>query len=219
LRCSRPAKDTIVVVLSPGSAAAGHSGGTLLAERRRSRRLWSSRSGFILPDDYCIAFLKVSGDDLGYTAVGETHSNQSRLNLFVRGEYPNGLPLSPRTGAFAAAETLPTLALALPGRRLTPFAPGTLSISARSLPAAPFGVSVTLAALASLAETIAVTVALGFASLTPFLPVKVALSSLCALSPRFTIEVPGTASFAALTEAFAVSLAAIATLTSALAVA
>jgi hypothetical protein len=38
-----------------------------------------------LPDDYGVAFLKVSGDDLGYAAIGETRSNQPGLNLLVRG--------------------------------------------------------------------------------------------------------------------------------------
>jgi len=67
------------------AAAARHARRALLLSEWRSRRLWPSGARFILPDDDCVPFLKVSCDDLGYTAVGETRSNQAGLDLLGRG--------------------------------------------------------------------------------------------------------------------------------------
>lgn len=71
--------------LLPARSAATHARRALLSEWRTSLRLWPGGASFILSDDDCIPFLEVSGDDLGYTAVGETGANQAGFNLLVRG--------------------------------------------------------------------------------------------------------------------------------------
>jgi hypothetical protein len=189
----------------------------LLTERRTCRRLRPSGARFILSNNDGVAFLKVSRDDLGYPAIGQTRSNPAGLNCFVRGKDPDGLPLPSWTATLATGGGLSTLSalaplpLTLTRPSLSAFAPGTLTLSARSLPRpaslTTFSVGVALAAFASLTETFAVAVALAaFASLTETFTVAVALGSFSSMTPGFAVVVP-LAALASLTETFTVGVA------------
>lgn len=84
------------------SAAARHAR-TLLAEWRSRLRLRTSRASFILTDDDGVAFLKVSGNYLGYAAIGDARSNEAGLNGLGGGQNPDGLPLSSRAARLATS--------------------------------------------------------------------------------------------------------------------
>jgi hypothetical protein len=206
------------LLASRSPAAPRHAPRTrLLTERRTCRRLRPSGARFILSNNDRVAFLKVSRDDLGYPAIGQTRSNPAGLNCFVRGKDPDGLPLPSWTATLATGGSLSTLAAltSLPLTRtrpsLSPFAPGTLTLSARSLPRpaslTTFSVAVALAAFASLTETFTIAGGLpGFAPLTETFLVAVALGSLASLTPGFAVEV-ALAALASLTETFSVAIA------------
>jgi hypothetical protein len=205
---------------------------TGLSERRSSRRLWPSGASFVLPDNDGVAFLKVSGDDLGYAAIGDARSNEAEINCLVGGQNPDGLPLPSWTATLATGGSLTTLAavaslpLTLTRRSRSAFGAGTLTFSARSLASRAsltetFTVAVALAAFASLTETFSVAVALAaFASLAETFTVAVALASFTPLTPGFAVEV-ALAALASLTETFtvAVALAAFTSLTEAFTIA
>jgi hypothetical protein len=216
--------------------AARHAPRTrLLTERRTCRRLRPSGPSFILSDNDCVTFLKVSRDDLGYPAIGETRSNPPGLNCFVCGKDPDGLPLPSWTATLATGGSLSTLSaltslpLTLTRPRLSAFPTGTLTFTARSLPfrasltetlsvaialaafaslTETFTVAGRLATFASLAETFTVAVALGsFASLTPGFAVEVALAALASLTETFSVPIALAGCFTSLTPGFAVEVA------------
>jgi len=190
----------------------------LLTERRTCRRLRPSGARFILSNNDRVAFLKVSRDDLGYPAIGQTRSNPAGLNCFVRGKDPDGLPLPSWTATLATGGSLSTLAaltslpLTLARPSLTAVALGMLALTARSLsPAASLtgtcSVAVALAAFASLTETFTIAGGLAaFAPLTETFLVAVVLGSFTSLTPGFAIEVP-LATLASLTETLVVAVA------------
>src|SRR6266404_7145407 len=188
VRFSRPASYQAVqrLLATRSPAAARHAPRrTLLTERRTCRRLRPSGARFILSYNDGVAFLKISRDDFGYAAIGQTRSNPAGLNCFVRGKDPDGLPLPSWTATLATGGSLSTLAaptslpLALTGSSLSAFALGTLTSSARSLPPA-----------ASLTGTFSVAVALAaFTSLTPGFAVEVALAALASLTETFSVAV------------------------------
>jgi len=199
-------------------AAARHAPRTrLLTERRTCRRLRPTGARFILSNNDGVAFLKVSRDDLGYPAIGQTRSNPAGLNCFVCGKDPDGLPLPSWTATLATGGGLSTLSalaplpLTLTRPSLSAFASGSLTLSARCLPSraslTSFTVSVALAAFASLTETFTVSVALAaFAPLAGTFLVAVALGSFTSLTPGFAVEV-ALAALASLTETLSVAVA------------
>lgn len=69
----------------PAPSAATHSRWALLSERRAGLCLRPGFASFILPDNDRVPFFKVSGDDLGYTAVGKARANQAGFDLLARG--------------------------------------------------------------------------------------------------------------------------------------
>src|SRR6266849_2204364 len=144
---------------SPATARHAPRRTLLLTERRTCRRLRPTGARFILSDNDGVAFLKVSRDDLGYPAIGQTRSYPAGLNCFVRGKDPDGLPLPSWTATLATGGSLSTLAaltslpLTLTRPSLSAVALGMLTFTARSLPRAAsltgtFSVAVALATFA-----------------------------------------------------------------------
>jgi hypothetical protein len=196
-------------------------------------RLRSSGASFILPDYHDIAFLKISGDDLGYPAVSDSCSDEPWLDLLRGGQNPDGLPLPSLTAstlaasgklcpALAAARSLSSLAALAPlpltiTAGLAAFSSGRLTLAAFrfSSPAtlASLGstltpglaVEVTRAALGALAPGLSVEVAAAAFAPLMTLVVAVALSGFSTLSPSLAVEVAA-AAFASLTEALVVSV-------------
>jgi len=83
---ARAQKVSTLLLLPAGSAAASrHSWRALLTTERGGRGLRTSGAGFILTYDNRVTFFKVSGDNLGHPAVGETGANKAGFNLFVCG--------------------------------------------------------------------------------------------------------------------------------------